>query len=844
MAKKYCMPRNILLVFLLLQLISTIERQIFDFLGYMWIPILGNFFNIIFVIFGLFGLYQYRSNYMLAYAVWTLFWIGLNIFIVCFYLEVGDLNNEEDILSFGTGSFSWWLVNSPGCQPHYNTTVTEDFNPLHPMRPSYVEGCYMSYEDVEVTHAAIQLVISVVGLVMAAYMSHYYITVINPKREKQGVKAMYSIEYSPHRESSNPNTLERETDLHELENGEARPHMTPRRVKRRSYRNSARNSSKSMSRHQQRQSSKSARSSGRSHKSINPVTRLIDADQNRADSSTSNEAERYGQINPGFQADQSRPNSIYNLSGPPTDIEASRPQSALTSYSNFHGQRRLPATSQPSRTLPAGVTNLTQESLMNHESNMNSSYDDLPPPPPPISSSPTPPDIDQVSDSDNTSSVATAQIPVPQQRSSIRRNEYVNIPVPPQDPSPVPAIISHQEPEPQSPGPKPTHLPHPTMAPPPIPPHNYANVPAVTSTPQHQFNGARPRTTNPLYNKKEEFTNNKNYNDYTEVERSQTRQENQIVPEYESRVSYEAETLRADTKLTMPPSYYHHDPYSLSDNPSSQRSSQSEPYPQHPDRTDTRLLSHNVPSAHQGGYNEQPSHSQHNQRPYQQVPQSPRDSQSDSQSVDNRYAQLEDFSNSQRDNRLQQPNVNDRYYQDKPMHPNQNLHNGQITNGYPEDRAKSRTGLTNDTDSGLHSMGSDFNSQPSQDQRAGEPAMKRVPTGHQARDRASLRLKQRREMEAKSTKQNKPQQGMHNGHNDHHGYANTPTQSKPHEEEYGFAGATVNGKPNGYADMSGKKTPDDIDDKWYLKDSMRPVGASTHGQNCKCYRCQRKLTAI
>ena len=36
----------------------------------------------------------------------------------------------------------------------------------------------------------------------------------------------------------------------------------------------------------------------------------------------------------------------------------------------------------------------------------------------------------QVSESDNCSSVATAQIPVPQQRSSIRRNEYVNIPIP------------------------------------------------------------------------------------------------------------------------------------------------------------------------------------------------------------------------------------------------------------------------------------------------------------------------------------------------------------------------------------------------------------------------------
>ena len=32
--------------------------------------------------------------------------------------------------------------------------------------------------------------------------------------------------------------------------------------------------------------------------------------------------------------------------------------------------------------------------------------------------------------------------------------------------------------------------------------------------------------------------------------------------------------------------------------------------------------------------------------------------------------------------------------------------------------------------------------------------------------------------------------------------------------------------------------------KWYLKDSMRPVGASVHGGDCKCYRCQRKLTAI
>ena len=379
---KHCMPRNILYVIFFIQLVSTAERQIFDFMGYMWFPILANFFNIIFVIFGLFGLYQLRFGYLVSYVLWSFLWLGFNVFIICYYLSVGELTTRQDLLSFGAGSFSWWLINTPGCKPHYNTTLTEGLNPRHPLRPSYVEGCEINYESVEVTHAGIQLLLSVLGFSLAIFMIDFIIKVVNPKREKQGLKAMYSIEYSSTRAGdSNPNTLERETDLHEMETGEARAHMTPRRVKRRSYRNSSR-SAKSLSRQQRDRASghKSARSSARSHKSINPVTRLIDADQNRADSSTSNDYNTdlasYGQINPGFTGDQSRPNSIYNLSGPPTDIEASRPQSTLTSYSNFHHQRKLPGPgpavsnvpsggSQQQHRQPAGVTNLTQESLMN-----------------------------------------------------------------------------------------------------------------------------------------------------------------------------------------------------------------------------------------------------------------------------------------------------------------------------------------------------------------------------------------------------------------------------------------------------------------------------------------------
>jgi hypothetical protein len=100
------------------------------------------------------------------------------------------------------------------------------------------------------------------------------------------------------------------------------------------------------------------------------------------------------------------------------------------------------------------------------------------------------------------------------------------------------------------------------------------------------------------------------------------------------------------------------------------------------------------------------------------------------------------------------------------------------------------------------------------------------------------------------------------------------TQARDQVEEYGFAGVSTNGymngsaaaaaangynmngsaaaatangaakTSNGYADMSGKRTPDNLEDKWYMKDSMRPVGAASHGLHCKCYRCQRKLTAI
>ena len=285
------------------------------------------------------------------------------------------------------------------------------------------------------------------------------------------------------------------------------------------------------------------RASAGKNNHMNPVNRLID-DQQRLnqknpnilpasssqfqnDSSTSNDetrnamiaAERmYGQINPGFQ--NSRPNSmVYSINQNDTnspdirqqdidlggmqrgaahnteqvqqnnaDYEPSRPPSALTSYSNFHGLRRPLPSTQAGQSIPMATVhthisgnnalpnrllqhdaapsslgmsiNLTQENLMQQPNiplqpnvnvdNVNASFDDdLPPPPPPLSSSPTAElnhhlnapsttGAEEDSDSVNNSSIVAAQqaprssnLPVPLERTVAARrsrNEYVNIP--------------------------------------------------------------------------------------------------------------------------------------------------------------------------------------------------------------------------------------------------------------------------------------------------------------------------------------------------------------------------------------------------------------------------------
>ncbi|XP_051581107.1 sodium/potassium-transporting ATPase subunit beta-1-interacting protein 2 isoform X2 [Myxocyprinus asiaticus] len=126
-----------------MQLISILERQIFDFLGYQWAPILTNFIHIITVILGLFGTVQFRPRYV-----------------------TGD---TDLIMTFNISMHrSWWMENGPGCRV---TPVTPPPS-WAPEDHRYISitGCLLEYQFVEVAHSSLQIILALAGFIYACYV--------------------------------------------------------------------------------------------------------------------------------------------------------------------------------------------------------------------------------------------------------------------------------------------------------------------------------------------------------------------------------------------------------------------------------------------------------------------------------------------------------------------------------------------------------------------------------------------------------------------------------------------------------------------------------------------------
>ncbi|CAK1544611.1 unnamed protein product [Leptosia nina] len=210
-----CGLRTILLIVCILELIVTIQRQVFDFLGYMWLPIVTNFINILLIIFGSFGVVQLVTKYLIAYAIWSLMWFGWNVFLICYYLNVGVLNRESGLLSLGTGSISWWESNGWGCQP-----VWGEVNSPGTWRPDRVDGCFFPWYHVELAQSSIAAFLTATALPLTVLLACRSYKRQKPTSDKGTLqRQVYTIELSP-----------TETNISE---SSLKP-MTPRRVKRRS----------------------------------------------------------------------------------------------------------------------------------------------------------------------------------------------------------------------------------------------------------------------------------------------------------------------------------------------------------------------------------------------------------------------------------------------------------------------------------------------------------------------------------------------------------------------------------------------------------------------------------
>ncbi|CAG0897032.1 unnamed protein product [Cyprideis torosa] len=360
--------RSFLLAICILQLLTTLERQIFDFLGYMWTPILLNFVHSLFAIFGIFGTWTRRRPYLFTFICWNVVWVAWNVLVMCLYLEVGSLSTDlaESILSLGTGSYSWWWTNGAYCRPKYSTNVTLVTGPedlYRPLKPVAVIGCLMDYRYVEALHAAVQVLLSLSGIPLAIVFSRIEdedplgsMTGGYSHKSVGGAPSLFSLEMS--NRGSNlgggvEDTLKLGASASDLDSALGYdPRLTPRRVKRRSVTRSSgrsqasRSSRSSRSSRRKRRSRDALRASNANPYSINPVSEMLDTSSN-------DEAFRHhrlGHINHAYQAN-SRPGSVYSFTTatsmefgitlPSTSAQGttSRPKSALSSYSNFHPGR-------------------------------------------------------------------------------------------------------------------------------------------------------------------------------------------------------------------------------------------------------------------------------------------------------------------------------------------------------------------------------------------------------------------------------------------------------------------------------------------------------------------------
>jgi len=149
--------RKVALIFFSAQLVLSLQRLAFDFLGYIWLLVIIGIAQLIFVIVGIFGAHQQKAKYLFCYTAWAVIWVILNIIVLVLYIEAGSFSHSKDWLSFGQGNKSWYASHGIGCKS------VQEPNSLQ----KTIKGCVMDFKYAEIIQAALQIIMSIIGCPLA-----------------------------------------------------------------------------------------------------------------------------------------------------------------------------------------------------------------------------------------------------------------------------------------------------------------------------------------------------------------------------------------------------------------------------------------------------------------------------------------------------------------------------------------------------------------------------------------------------------------------------------------------------------------------------------------------------
>ncbi|XP_069892774.1 sodium/potassium-transporting ATPase subunit beta-1-interacting protein 4-like isoform X3 [Dipodomys merriami] len=162
------------------------------------------------VILGLFGTIQYRPRYIVAvaygvvtvsrrffsdcfqeepcassaqalsiftaseagqYIVWAAVWITWNVFIICFYLEVGGLSKDSELLTFNLSrQRSWWREHGLGCVRAREEKAAAGLG-VQPDQALVSGGlCALEHSYVEALHSGLQILGALLGFIYGCYV--------------------------------------------------------------------------------------------------------------------------------------------------------------------------------------------------------------------------------------------------------------------------------------------------------------------------------------------------------------------------------------------------------------------------------------------------------------------------------------------------------------------------------------------------------------------------------------------------------------------------------------------------------------------------------------------------